>query len=691
MKGRAMKPEYVIQPLQRGLRRRWALPVLVIAACIAAYGLGAWLALPYLVERALARYESSVPGRTASVGRIGVEPFVLGVELTDLRLLDPDAALTVRVPRLRARLSPRSLLARRWVLERLEFDTPSIQFGLAAAGEAFRAAFDSAEIGRLQIDAGTVAIVAPDRPAQQHAVLRNVVLRINGLDIRSESAGRFTLAAESAGGASLAADGELTGGFGGASGRLAASGLALEELGAWLGASLAGLSPRGRLAVNGNYVLDAPLGRAQLGIFEGRWEIDDFGIVPRPDLAVGSPSVVVAGEAKFLFDEDGAGAQSSFELALDDGRFELVDARVSPPVSFDFQEVAGRLFSEPGVELRARLAGAGDASIAASPQRLSVKLQAVPAARLSAYAASLFERGLEAGHVDFGLDYARAGERIEGTLRLGADSLVLAAGGSDSAPASALSMAAALLEDSNGAIRLTVPFAAGAAADVYASVTAALRNRIDTLAASPFDVLGLVAGRSGPSLRHLGFQPGIAALSESASDALAALAEVLRSRPRLNVGIHGNFDPSLDRDALAAQQVELHVLLATAGPAFRARPERVDFASPRARDILDEFAGERLAPGRLAALASRFSAASGPEASPGQRDAYYRALFEALAAEEPIEPASLQRLARFRAQSVLDALAAQGLAPERMALNAGNAPEPSAGVSFALQPADRQP
>jgi outer membrane protein OmpA-like peptidoglycan-associated protein len=43
-------------------------------------------------------------------------------------------------------------------------------------------------------------------------------------------------------------------------------------------------------------------------------------------------------------------------------------------------------------------------------------------------------------------------------------------------------------------------------------------------------------------------------------------------------------------------------------------------------------------------------------------------VFDALVANEPIEAAALQRLSRFRAQALVDALAAQGVAPERLAL-----------------------
>lgn len=153
------------------------------------------------------------------------------------------------------------------------------------------------------------------------------------------------------------------------------------------------------------------------------------------------------------------------------------------------------------------------------------------------------------------------------------------------------------------------------------------------------------------------FEPGAAALTPAATETLSELAEVLALRPRLGVAVPARIDTQLDRDALARQQVELHVTLATARTAFRARPQPVDFTSARAQDVLDEFAAERLPADELAAIAAQHERDGPPEA----RAPYYRAVFAAVVDRERIERGALERIGRFRAQSIADALTGLGV------------------------------
>jgi hypothetical protein len=183
--------------------------------------------------------------------------------------------------------------------------------------------------------------------------------------------------------------------------------------------------------------------------------------------------------------------------------------------------------------------------------------------------------------------------------------------------------------------------------------------------------LAALVGADAGSLQAVEFFPGDAAPSPGGAAALSALAEALGSRPKISAAAAGGFDPEVDRLALAARQVELHVLLATAGPAHRARPQPVDFASPRAQDVLDEFAGERLPTAEVAAIASRFDTRDTAPDSP-VRVSYYRAIFEALTANERIPDSALLRLGRFRAQAIGTALADGGVNPQRIAIGDGD-------------------
>jgi hypothetical protein len=198
----------------------------------------------------------------------------------------------------------------------------------------------------------------------------------------------------------------------------------------------------------------------------------------------------------------------------------------------------------------------------------------------------------------------------------------------------------------------------------------ALRSRISSIAAAPFEVLGELVGREAVSLASVAFEPGAATPAAPDLDSLGALAAALLERPALGVTVTRGFAAHVDRDALAAQQIQLHVTLATAGPSLRALP--IDFASPRAQDVLDEFGGERLGAARLAAIAARFPFDPSDEPAAPRRVAYYQALFDALAANEPIDEAALLRLGRYRAQSVANRLAELGVAPSRVSTVGGS-------------------
>jgi outer membrane protein OmpA-like peptidoglycan-associated protein len=235
-----------------------------------------------------------------------------------------------------------------------------------------------------------------------------------------------------------------------------------------------------------------------------------------------------------------------------------------------------------------------------------------------------------------------------------------------------LELAAALIEDEQNRIDVEAPFVASSSTrGIGGAVADALRGRVIELSADPFAVIGDLVARDGDSLRTVRFEAGDAGLGATARETIDGLAEAMRRRPRLGLQVLGGFDAAIDRDALARQQIELHVLLATAGPTLEARPEPVDFASARAQDVLDEFAGERLTADRMAEISARFRCSGTIDAL--CRTAYYAAVFDALVGNEPIANATLNRLGRFRAQSVANALVEFGIPAERVEVGAGEA------------------
>ena len=184
---------------------------------------------------------------------------------------------------------------------------------------------------------------------------------------------------------------------------------------------------------------------------------------------------------------------------------------------------------------------------------------------------------------------------------------------------------------------------------VFADTLAA---HVDDLAARPFAVLAELAGEPDAMLDEISFLPGSAEMAPTASDTLSLLANALGRRPGLGVRVRPGYDLSADRDAIAAQQVRLHIALATSAGAREGRDAAgPDFTDPRVRDVLDEFAGARLSDAQRRAIARDAS----------DFTTTYRDIYRALIANETVSETVLKRLARFRARSVVDALVQAGM------------------------------
>lgn len=185
-----------------------------------------------------------------------------------------------------------------------------------------------------------------------------------------------------------------------------------------------------------------------------------------------------------------------------------------------------------------------------------------------------------------------------------------------------------------------------------------LSRALEDTARNPFEVLGQIAGEPASALSRLEFLPGSAELDAASSQTLEALARVLDRRPRLALAIRPAYDPVADGEALARQQVRLHVLLAsTARPPVQADDAPPDFGDEKVQAVLDEFAATRLPERSRRALV---------EEDPGRGVAYYRAVFDALVANLDVDDAALRRLARYRAQSAAGELARLGVDPGRL-------------------------
>lgn len=416
---------------------------------------------------------------------------------------------------------------------------------------------------------------------------------------------------------------------------------------------------------------------------------------PAPDAArAGAPGTADAGRAAFRplaaaaslltapRPSDGR-ADTGFAAAVErielrGGMLRVVDERLSPATAFELTGVDGvlsRAGSDAAVtaEVAADVAGGGSASLAlrahgAGLRDFDLELADVPAEMLAAYAERLAGRAIGGGVVGANVEYRLSDGRLEGVASVRSRGLELRPADGGPPGGDPVRLGLALLEDADGEAAASVPLSAHAETHLPEVLAAALIARLDAAAERPFDALADAVGADGAALDAVPFPAGAAAPTGQASETIATLADAMLARPSIGLRVQGTAERGADRDELAAEQIELHVTLATAGPdvVARARPRPVDFDSPRHRDVLDEFAGERLGAELRETIASYFTRDADGRVVETERSDYYRTLFDALVEHETIPDQALERLARYRAISIADGLESLGVAAARI-------------------------
>jgi len=653
-----------------------------VVTLIALYALGSIAALPWVVDWAMDRFAESGPERSARVARTYINPFTLdlvlqGLEVSDLRVDVSFAAGLVRLD-----LSAVSVLERRPVLDSVVIERAALQVGLRQVGALVRELQGplAPRVERLELRAGSVQTNDFADSAGRELTLSDISVTATGLDLQlggeaQADTSRYALHAAAPGGAEIDLEGSLMMGLQRALGRITVRNLDLDTIRPWFGAQLEALAPQGIAEWAAEYALTSLLTTPQLEVLDAGGELIDFSFSPVPDITVSASRL--SGTASGSLSREQGAVTHQGRVGILDAAFELVDARLAPPETFAFSEVAVAIAADSRaqqltIDTQGRVGdqGSGSLTMEVLSERdpsatFAIELTDIPAALLSPYTEQQLGRALDDGRADVALNYARGAEGVDGNLSVIARDLSLSVVAPElgSADDRSLDLAAALLEDAQGVIQIDVEFTAGAGS-VEDAAGNALEGQLVALAATPFAELGGIVDRDADELRAVSFEAGTAALDANSLDTIDALAVALRERPRLGMQVPPGFDPVIDRDALARQQIELHVLLATAGVAGGARPQSLDFASPRARGVLSEFANERLTPGQADSIAMRFECGA-EVACPG---GYYVALFDALVASEPISEAALDRLGRFRAQSITAALEERGIEPERVEL-----------------------
>ncbi len=372
------------------------------------------------------------------------------------------------------------------------------------------------------------------------------------------------------------------------------------------------------------------------------------------------------------------------KIEVSAGQLRFADHAQSPALRLDAGGIAGNIVhvlaaDRPSthVELNGRIGKSGDARMTAqwgpadqsARTEIDLSLRQFEFPVVSPYFAQITGSGIAAGTGDLALHYRHRGRTVRIDNRIEVTGLTLGNRvvtiDDETLP---LALALALVTDRAGRIDVSIPVeydttagglgTAGVVAhNLGKNLADQLADYVRDVASRPFDVLSELVGWTEQDFGSLPFAPGSAEIAPATADKLALLARALEQRPLLGLRVHPAFDALADRNALAEEQVRLHIGLATsAGPRGPATDAPLDFDDPKVRAVLDEFAGERL---RESARPS----------NPGEGDAaYYRAVYAALVANENVSDLALNRLARFRARSIADTFAGHGIGERRIRL-----------------------
>ena len=384
-------------------------------------------------------------------------------------------------------------------------------------------------------------------------------------------------------------------------------------------------------------------------------------------------------------------------LAIENGVLDFADRSLETPFATQAQSLDGAITQidttgeQPArVQLAGRVGRYGEAQVrgvvdlSAPSSRTSLQLGfrnlALP--DFTPYAVKFAGYRIQAGRLDAQLRYRVRDGRMVGDNKLVFRRLQL---GEKVQSASALDLpvdlAVALLTDAQGRIDLAIPVRGDLRDpqfDLGGLVAQAVRNTLARIVSAPFRMLAsLFGGGARKAPDEVPFAPGSAELSPPAEETMARLAKGLAARPQLALSIEGGYDPGADREALARAQV-LRELAQRAGygaAAGGSAPSGID-----ARDPKIVHAAERLYL-REGGQAIELSALE------PRKPGYGRRLLDALAKKSAVGAQDLQALARERAASVRDALAARGVAEQRLRMQApeqARADEEGVPVKLAL-------
>jgi outer membrane protein OmpA-like peptidoglycan-associated protein len=355
---------------------------------------------------------------------------------------------------------------------------------------------------------------------------------------------------------------------------------------------------------------------------------------------------------------------------------------------------------------------------------IRVIFQNVEMTRLTPYSATFAGRKIASGKLSLDLEYKIKDRQLQGENQVVMDELTLGEHvDSPSASNLPLDLALAVLQDENGKITLGLPVSGNLDDPQFSyggMIGKALTTVLTKVVTAPFRALGGLFGGEDEQTAKVVFDAGDDHLLPPEREKVHKVAQAVAKRPRLSLAVHAAFDPAADGEALKAASLRRAVAaqmgrslqpgadagpISTSDPQARAAIEALyakQFGAPALQSIQATFAQANPAPppadagGQLVSrLGSLFKSTPPPlsaEESAQLKGADLHArLLERLHGAQTISDEQLRALGASRAQAISRELVADGVASDRIQLEAPSASGSTATISLGAMPKAEPP
>jgi uncharacterized protein involved in outer membrane biogenesis len=304
---------------------------------------------------------------------------------------------------------------------------------------------------------------------------------------------------------------------------------------------------------------------------------------------------------------------------------------------------------------------------------IAVTFRNVDLTPLSPYSATFAGRKIAAGKLSLDLQYKLENSQLAGDNRVVLDKFTL--GERVESPQAVdlpLDLAVALLTDTDGRIDFAVPVTGNVDHPEFSYghlVWQAIRTVIGKIVTAPLRALGaLFGGGSSESLGDIVFDPGSARILPTEYEKLRRVAGGLGKRPRLQLGVTGQFHTGEDGLALRTQAVRAELAQREGLKLAKGEdPGPVSFDSPKVQRALELMLEARAGSDSVAAFVADYRKRSGRDAprvnaalaligrGAGDRELYI-ALHRRLVELQVLSEDALTVLGKARADAIVRAL-----------------------------------